>query len=100
AAPHAIRRMPNGHVTLYDNGNFHWPPYSRAVEYALDEVNKVATLVWQFDDAQSYSFAMGYVERMDDGSTLIGFGVGPPDAVELRPNGSVSAVLNLPPDQV
>ena len=45
---HAIRRIANGDVTLFDNGNYHTPPYSRAVEYSLDEVNHVATLVWQF----------------------------------------------------
>ena len=34
---HSIRRIPNGHVMLFDNGNYHAVPHSRAVEYALDE---------------------------------------------------------------
>lgn len=29
---HAVRRIPNGHITLFDNGNYHTPQFSRAVE--------------------------------------------------------------------
>src|SRR5690606_33427409 len=47
---HDIRRLPNGNVTLFDNGNHHKPPRSRAVEYELDEVNKTATVVWQYPE--------------------------------------------------
>ncbi len=28
---HALRRIANGDFTLFDNGNFHTPPFSRAV---------------------------------------------------------------------
>ena len=45
---HAVRRIPNGDVTLFDNGNFHSPPFSRALEYRLDELGKTATLVWEY----------------------------------------------------
>ena len=50
ARQHNIARRPNGNITLFDNGQFHQPPYSRAVEYSLDEENKVATLVseWRY----------------------------------------------------
>ncbi|MCL5030447.1 MAG: aryl-sulfate sulfotransferase [Bacteroidetes bacterium] len=44
---HAVRRIANGDITLFEDGNFHNPPYSRAVEYKLDEKNMTATLVWQ-----------------------------------------------------
>ncbi|MEY4374033.1 MAG: hypothetical protein RL760_199, partial [Candidatus Eisenbacteria bacterium] len=44
---HDARILPNGHLTLFDNGNLLDPLYSRAVEYALDESTHVATLVWQ-----------------------------------------------------
>src|SRR5262245_47329771 len=34
---HDVRRLPNGNLTLFDNGNFRLPLFSRAVEYAIDE---------------------------------------------------------------
>ncbi len=93
---HAIRRIANGHVTLFDNGNFHTPPYSRALEYSLDEQNKVATCVWKYDAYPAYGFAMGYVQRLADGSTLVSLGAGDPDAIQVSADGSGSSVLHLP----
>jgi hypothetical protein len=72
---HAIRRIANGDITLFDNGNLHTIQESRAVEYKLDEVNKIATLVWEFrHKPEIYTFAMGYVQRLSNGNTLIGWG--------------------------
>ncbi|MDQ3022018.1 MAG: aryl-sulfate sulfotransferase [Bacteroidota bacterium] len=72
---HDIRRIANGNVTLYDNGNFHPVHFSRAVEYDLDEVNKTATLVWQYRHSPDiYGFAMGNVQRLENGNTLISWG--------------------------
>jgi hypothetical protein len=39
---HDIRRLPNGHITLFDNGIFHPDKKTRLKEYALDETNKTA----------------------------------------------------------
>lgn len=73
---HGIRRLQNGHVILFDNGNLHNPPVSRAVEYALDETAKTATLVWEYRGApELYSFAVGNAQRLENGSTLICFGL-------------------------
>ena len=94
---HAIRRIANGDVTLFDNGNFHTPQYSRAVEYALDEVNMTARLVWQYRPTPDiYGNAMGYVQRLDNGSTLISWGTGKPDMIEVAPDGSQVMSLSLP----
>lgn len=74
---HAVRRLPNGHITMFDNGNFrvHMPSYSRAAEFELDEVNKTARLVWSFrHNPDLYGFAMGYVQRLPNGNTFIGWG--------------------------
>src|SRR5262249_25533915 len=71
---HDIRRLPNGHITLFDNGNYLNPVYSRAVEYGLDEVNKVATLVWEHRNSPDvYSGFMGDAQRLEDGGTVIGW---------------------------
>ncbi len=99
---HAIRRLPNGHITLMDNGNMKDPPFSRAVEYELDEENKTATLVWQFrHNPDIYDNSMGYVQRLDNGNTLIGWGENENAvaATEVTPDGEVVYELSLPEKQ-
>jgi hypothetical protein len=94
---HAIRRIKNGNITLFDNGNFHTPSFSRAVEYALDEQNKTAVLVWQYrNNPDIYGFAMGYVQRLDNGNTLISWGAANPSVTEVRYDGTKEYELSLP----
>jgi hypothetical protein len=94
---HAIRRLPNGNITLFDNGNFHSPSFSRALEYRLDEQNRTVELVWQFRNTpDNHGFAMGYVQRLDNGNTLIGWGTSNPTLTEVRPDGSKALELTLP----
>jgi len=86
---HAIRRISNGNITLYDNGNYHTPPYSRAVEYSLDETNKIATLVWQYRNTPDvYGPAMGFVQRLENGNTLISWGFANIAITEVKYNGT------------
>ncbi|MCC6864592.1 MAG: aryl-sulfate sulfotransferase [Ignavibacteria bacterium] len=94
---HAIRRIKNGNVTLFDNGNFHNPPFSRAVEYKLDEVNKTATLVWQFRNSPDiYAPATGYVQRLDNNNTIICWGLTNPTLAEVRYDGTKVLEMSLP----
>jgi hypothetical protein len=87
---HAVRRISNGNITIYDNGNFHTPNYSRAVEYSLDEVNKTATLVWQYKNTPIiFGSWGGYVQRLENGNTLIGWGGTSPAVTEVKPDGTV-----------
>jgi hypothetical protein len=93
---HAIRRQANGNITMYDNGNYHNPPFSRAVEYQLDEQQKTATLVWEYRHTPSvFGSAMGYVQRLENGNTLIGWGSTKPAVVEVRPDGTRAYELEL-----
>jgi hypothetical protein len=72
---HDARRLPNGNITVFDNGNFQNPGFSRAVEYELDEQNKVATLVWQYRNTPDVRGPfMGNVQRRSSGGTMIGWG--------------------------
>jgi hypothetical protein len=74
---HAIRRTPEGTYTMMDNGNFHTAPYlfSRAVEYQLDTINKISTKIWEFRHTPDVvSGAMGFVQRLQNNGTLIGWG--------------------------
>ncbi|NOX46684.1 MAG: T9SS type A sorting domain-containing protein [Chlorobi bacterium] len=76
---HDIRRLENGHITIFDNGNLHYGPYSRACEYALDEVNMTAELVWVYPGDEGpghhFGFATGSAQRLSNGNTMIGWGL-------------------------
>lgn len=74
---HAIRRTNAGTYVMMDNGNFHTSPFlfSRAIEYQLDTVNKISTRIWEFRHTPDVvSGAMGFVQRLPDKGTLIGWG--------------------------
>ena len=92
---HDIRRLPNGNVTLFDNGNRNSPIRSRAVEYKLDEVSKTAELVWEYGgESPRFSLAMGSMQRLQNGNSLIGWGAPVEGArkravSEVRTDGSV-----------
>src|SRR4030095_11969934 len=93
---HAIRRIANGHITLFDNGNYHSPRFSRAVEYSLDEENKTATLVWQYRHSPDiYGSAMGYVQRLSNNNTLISWGAANPTLTEVRYDGTKAYELTF-----
>lgn len=69
-------------------------PYSRAVEYQLDESNKVATLVWEFRHTPDISAPCnGSVKRFPNGNTLISWGCAVPTsgtiATEVSTTGNV-----------
>jgi hypothetical protein len=94
---HAIRRIDNGNFTLFDNGNFHPFRYSRAVEYKLDVLKKTAKVVWQYRNSPStYGTAMGNVQRLPNGNTLIGWGATNPSVTEVLPDGTKMYELRLP----
>ena len=83
---HDIRRIENGNITLFDNGVCHSPKRSRAKEYTLDEVNKIATLVWEYEHPREIICqTMGSVQRLSNGNTFINWGELPDSAM----NGSI-----------
>jgi len=94
---HSINLIDNGDFTLFDNGNFHTPSFSRAIEYKLDEQAKTATLVWQYRHTPDvFTVAMGSVERLPNGNTFIGWGAAGLAATEVRPDGSTAYEIQLP----
>jgi len=101
---HDIKRIANGNITLYDNGNFHTTPVSKAKEYTLDEVNKKATLVWSYkrtiDTKDVYAKAMGSVQRLSNGNTFICWGLvigqqAAPSITEVTSSGTVVWEMDL-----
>jgi hypothetical protein len=95
--------LPNGNLLLFDNGtNQEGAPISRVVEYALDQENRTARLVWSYADGR-YAPAMGSAQRLPNGNTLIGWGTAPPEGPnvsEVTRTGEVVFALSLPPTQV
>jgi len=88
---HGARELPNGNILMFDNGDEHSPPQSRAVEYQLDVVNRTATLAWEYRTPLSlYANAMGYTQRLENGNTLLANGTAqPPRVQEVTPSGQV-----------
>ena len=85
---HGIRRLANGNVIFFDNGNLHSPPTSRAVEYRLDEQAKTATLVWEYrHEPALYGFALGFAQRLANGNSLICYGIAQ-RIIEVDPAGN------------
>lgn len=95
---HDIRAVPGvpDHYTLFDNGNFHTPPYSRAVEYALDASRKTAAKVWEYRHSPDrYSYWMGNVDRLTN-NTAIGWSyLKLPKYTEVTPAGEIVYELDL-----
>lgn len=72
---HDGRRLPNGNITVYDNGNYNTPQVSRALEYTLDEVNMKANLVWEFIHPDNlFAPSMGNCRRLPGGNMFINWG--------------------------
>lgn len=100
---HDLNRLNNGNLLFFDNGIARTDPYSRAVEYKLDEVNKTATLVWEYRNSPDiYSSAMGSAQRLSNGNTLIGWGLNYTGkyhtATEVRPDKTVAFDMSIPSD--
>ncbi|MGQ9819446.1 MAG: aryl-sulfate sulfotransferase [Candidatus Kapaibacteriales bacterium] len=95
--------LSNGNLLLFDNGNLKNPHYSRAVEYELDETNRRVRKVWEYRHTGNevnpeglFVPAMGSVQRLPNGNTLIGWG-GTQGSIgniivltEVRPDGSIA----------
>ena len=72
---HDARRLPNGNILIFDNGNDHSPSLSRVVEYSINEQTKDAYLVWEYRNPYSdISLSMGSSQRLPNGNTLINWG--------------------------
>jgi hypothetical protein len=96
--PHDVRRLPNGHLTILDNGVYHEPQYTRAVEYEIDETNKVITLVQEYRNTpDTYGELMANAQKLPNGNMLIGWGNTNPTATEFHPDGSKAFEFTLAP---
>ena len=95
---HDIRRLPNGHYSIYDNGNLHNPQFTQALEYIINENSLEATLVWDYQHSpQVFAGSMGSFRTQADGSRIIGWGGNNFLSVtELNADNSVLREVSLP----
>ncbi len=98
---HDIRRLPNGNISLFDNGTQRTPQWSRGVEYELDEVNKTCKLVWQYRNTpELYAGVQGSMQTLPNGNRVIAWGSallsGQTVISEVRPNGELAFEGRLP----
>ncbi|HYV91566.1 MAG TPA: aryl-sulfate sulfotransferase [Chitinophagales bacterium] len=90
---HHFRRLPNGHYSLFDNGNYQYPERSKAKEFVLDQVNKTATLVWSYihppvNGFDVYGSSLGSVEVLPNGNRFIDWG-------QISPNSASADIPNF-----
>ncbi|MHA2100966.1 MAG: aryl-sulfate sulfotransferase, partial [Candidatus Kariarchaeaceae archaeon] len=83
-----VEGKPN-HYTVFDNGNYHYPQFSRAVEFQLDTINMTARKVWEYRHTPDrYTRWMGNAQRLPNGNTLINYADGSlPKAMEVSESG-------------
>lgn len=96
---HDIRRLPNGNITIFDNGSLHSPVVSRSLEYQLNEGNRIAVLVWKFNnDPITFAPFMGNSRRLSNGNTLIGWGLhfNPRAVSEIKVDGTPALEILFP----
>jgi len=102
---HDVRLLADGNITMFDNGNHRTTGlYSRGVEYGIDQSAKTLHKVWEFRHTPDIvTDAMGSVQRLPNGNTLIGWGlinrtVGLDSTAltEVKPDGTVALEITLP----
>jgi hypothetical protein len=72
---HAINRLANGNVLLYNNSPGGPGSTSTVHEYALDETNKIATHIWTYTPNPAVSGTVqGNAQRLANGDTFVGWG--------------------------
>jgi hypothetical protein len=99
SAQHAASTLPNGNLVLFDNGLFHKPRFSRAIEYRLDATNKTATLVWSYRNTPDITSEIwGNVQRLKNGNTLVAWGESEIAATEVDPQGQKVFEMTFPKD--
>jgi len=79
------------HYLIFDNGNYHNPNFSRAVEFQIDTFNLTASNVWEYRHTPDrYTHWMGNAQRLANGNTLINYADGSlPKVTEVSESGEI-----------
>lgn len=72
---HDVRRLPNGNISVFDNGTQRIPSWSRGVEYQIDEEAKTCKLVWQYRPVPDvYAGVQGSMQTLNNGNRILAWG--------------------------
>ena len=72
---HDARRLDNGNIMIFDNGDGRQPALTRVSEYEINEDEMIATLVWEYSHPDGYvSLNQGCAQRLENQNTLISWG--------------------------
>ncbi|MEO3751847.1 arylsulfotransferase family protein [Streptomyces sp. B6B3] len=84
---HDARRLPDGRLSVFDNGNTHSPQQSRSAIYTIDESSMTATLSQEFRaNPAAYTPFIGSSRQVPNGNQLVDFGT-TGRLVEFSPTG-------------
>ena len=93
--PHTVRKMDNGDILIFDNGNLHDSAFSSVVEYRLDEHALTATLVRrQRHVPEVFANHGGGEIILPDGNMFVHWGQEYPSFTEYHPDGSVAIEMD------
>jgi hypothetical protein len=93
---HSIIKLDNGNIMLLDNGNYHSPPLSSAVEYAINEDSMEVTLIKRYrPDFDIFASFGCNAQKLEGGNILLGLGETSPSLIELRPDNSVALIMDF-----
>ena len=88
---HDVRPVPGSpnQYTIFDNGNYRTPNFSRVVEFKIDTIAMTATKVWEYRHSPDFSTPwMGSAQRLENGNTFIDWAdYSLPKAYEVTPAG-------------
>jgi len=71
---HAVTVTHDAHILVFDNHTTCHDGHTRVVEYALDEREMTAELVWSYHRDGIQSRTQGSAQRLPNGNTLMGWG--------------------------
>jgi hypothetical protein len=94
---HSIYYNGENSYTLFNNGNFLNPEKSNGMEYAIDHNNLTATLIneYNIDEVLVFADAMGHMQRLDDGNSIIGWAANPENFVLSEYNASGERIFEI-----
>lgn len=93
---HSVKKLDNGNILLFDNGNTHDTPISSVVEYEIDETNMTATLVRRIYHNPPYFVGLqGYAQQETFGNYIASWGPNINSASVTEFNADGHAVLEL-----
>jgi len=95
---HDIQVLENGNYTMFDNGNLHDTPVSRAREYEVNEETMEVSLAWNYgNDPAIYGRSRGGYDELENGNALISWGSHiSPGVSEVTREGEVLMELHFP----